>query len=201
MRIRAAPRSPQKAAKCCARDAPVMHGRRCRCQQRQLLPPTGCLPPGIWVGCRCCKAMPGRAKASAATSFWNSSGGATASRPRQSGAPPSRGAGSPALRGDLRAKAELVPQPSDVGPGGAGAAGVLGGVLDYTDEELELAAELRDGSGRSRRQTFQALERLVEPTSQVFLEVAASEHRLFAGVKSMSSFGTVEGKRRDLSFE
>jgi len=54
-----------------------------------------------------------------------------------------------ALRGELRGEAELVPEPADVGPGGACPAGVRRPVLDRTEEELEVGAELRDACGRA----------------------------------------------------
>jgi len=105
------------------------------------------------------------------------------------------------LRSELRGEVELVPEPADVGPGGAGAAGVFGAVLDRAEEEFELVAELRDAGGCPRRGSVESFERLVQPTAQVLVEVAGGLHVFLGRAECVFSLCPVEVERRYLAVE
>ena len=105
------------------------------------------------------------------------------------------------LRSELCGEPKLVPEPADVGPGGAGAAGVVGAVLDRAEEELEFVAKRRDPCGCPWRHSIESFKRLVEPASQVLLEIVAGQYVLLARVKRLSSLRSVEVEGSDLAFE
>ena len=78
---------------------------------------------------------------------------------------------------------------------------MFGAVLDRAKEELEVGAQLRDTGGRPRRDSFESLERLVQPASQVLLEVAGDEHVLLGRIERFSSLGPVEVEGRGFPVE
>jgi len=78
---------------------------------------------------------------------------------------------------------------------------MVGAVLDRAEDEFELSAELRDAGGGPGCVSFELFERLVQPTSQVLLEIAGCEDVLLGRLQGLSSLGRVEVEGRDLTIE
>jgi len=78
---------------------------------------------------------------------------------------------------------------------------MLGSVLDRAQQELNLAAKLRDACRDPRRRSFESRERLVQPTSQVLHEVVAAEGVRFGDRGRVGARGPVEVDGRDLAVD
>ena len=78
---------------------------------------------------------------------------------------------------------------------------MLGSVLDRAQQELNLAAKLRDACRDPRRRSLESRVRLVQPASQVLQEVIAPEDVHFGERKCIYTLGRVEVDGRDLAVD